>query len=345
MIARACVLVAFLAVQEEEPPALRFQREIERELGSAKDEEVRQRLGKVRTLMRQRAHESLFGDSEDGDSFQLRIYEIENLTGSIQDYPVDGFWGRPLIPTQEEQTFVLMEPVENALGVEGLVDLIKETVAPGSWEGEQTLEYTPGRQLLVNAPPRVHRQLARFLQVTEQETQRQVHATVWVYAISDGVELAAGPDGAVPEESAERIRKLAADGGAVRRVGRFELTARAEQLVSAFSGREVTFITGYEGKRPLKALVKDGLAVEIRAFPSADAFRVSVRTGFRKVLSSEEIATPAGPLQLPRLAEAECAEDRRAPDGQVVILGKLGPLPAEAKLPPHLVVLGRFSSR
>src|SRR5204863_7646015 len=44
-----------------------------------------------------------------------------------------------------------------------IVDLVKENIAPGTWEGQYTIEKTPNNQLLVNHTPKAHRELRDFL--------------------------------------------------------------------------------------------------------------------------------------------------------------------------------------
>lgn len=347
MVWRAAVLGVLLLRQEPEPPAVTLQREVERHWSATKDEEVRQRLGRVRAMLRQRAHEALFGDAEDPDQEVARFYEIGHIVGLLADQAVEGYWDAPLTPNLGGATFVLDEPREPGLGMEGLVDLLKESVAPGTWEGDQTIESTPGGQLLIVAKSRVHRQVSRFLQIQESEAARQVRATVWFFAVpaTDAAGLTAGGDGAVSEQTLAGLLKPAQEGGRARRVAGFELSGRLEQLISAFAGRDAAYVTGLDGRVPQRAVVKDGAAVELRAVPTTGGYKVHARLGFRKLLGVEEIATPRGTLELPRLAEVQCTEDLRVPEGKPVILGRLGPLPPEAGLPPVVVVLARFAAR
>ena len=97
----------------------------------------------------------------------LELHDIRDILVKLQDFagpkvelvsPSKG-GGGPLTGA----TFTLDEPKESSVGEEQIVDLIKENISPGTWEGEQTIEKTPNQQLLVNAPPRVHRELREFL--------------------------------------------------------------------------------------------------------------------------------------------------------------------------------------
>jgi type II secretory pathway component GspD/PulD (secretin) len=98
----------------------------------------------------------------------LELHDIRDILVKLQDFagprvelvsPQGAAGGGPLTGA----TFTLDEPKAAAVGEEQIVDLIKENIAPGTWEGEQTIEKTPNQQLLVSAPPHVHRELREFL--------------------------------------------------------------------------------------------------------------------------------------------------------------------------------------
>ncbi len=97
----------------------------------------------------------------------LELHDIRDILVKLQDFAgprvelvsPQGGMGGPLTGA----TFTLDEPKEASVGEEQIVDLIRENIAPGTWEGEQTIEKTPNQQLLVNAPPQVHRELREFL--------------------------------------------------------------------------------------------------------------------------------------------------------------------------------------
>ena len=98
----------------------------------------------------------------------LELHDIRDILVKLQDFagprvelvsPQGTAGGGPLTGA----TFTLDEPKVASVGEEQIVDLIKENIAPGTWEGEQTIEKTPNQQLLVQAPPQVHRELREFL--------------------------------------------------------------------------------------------------------------------------------------------------------------------------------------
>ncbi len=111
----------------------------------------------------------------------LELHDIRDILVKLQDFggpkvelvSPSGAGGGPLTGA----TFTLDEPKESTVGEEQIVDLIKENIAPGTWEGEQTIEKTPNQQLLVNASPQIHRELREFLGKLRSYTGTMVSVT------------------------------------------------------------------------------------------------------------------------------------------------------------------------
>jgi type II secretory pathway component GspD/PulD (secretin) len=119
----------------------------------------------------------------------LELHDIRDILVKLQDFggpkvelvaPSKG-GGGPLTGA----TFTLDEPKESNVGEEQIQSLIKENIAPGTWEGEQTIEKTPNQQLLVNAPPKVHRELREFLGKLRSYTGTMVSVTARFIAAYD----------------------------------------------------------------------------------------------------------------------------------------------------------------
>ncbi len=139
----------------------------------------------------------------------LELHDIRDILIRIQDFqgpvvelvaPGKGGAGGPMAGAQ----FTLDEPHEQSVGEAQIVDLIKENIAPGTWEGEYTIEKTPNQQLLVNAVPKVQRELREFLGKLRSYTGTMISITCRFVAAYDdflddvGVDIikrAAGADG------------------------------------------------------------------------------------------------------------------------------------------------------
>jgi hypothetical protein len=342
-IAAATVLLAALLPQDPVEEAVVLARELRRRAAASQDSEVKLRLEEIARRMGIRAGISLCGEAEDPDHRVLRLHDILNLITPIQDSRSTDFWDW----VWREQaalgaTFTLDEPREACIGEEFIVDFVKEMTGGDAWQGETTLEKTPNGQLLVNAPPALHRRVARVLQNLHRDSLAGIRLAFTLFASAGPLPLGADERGAIPDEAWERLCRQADEGGAVRRLGSVETVAQPSQTLSAFSGarRPVAF---WGPDAPLASTIPDGLAMEAMALPSGDGFTLRSRLSFTKVIRIDEVATAKGTLRLPRFAEAAFADLRTVPAGRPVLLGTLGPLAPEADLPPHVIVVCRAS--
>jgi type II secretory pathway component GspD/PulD (secretin)/tetratricopeptide (TPR) repeat protein len=119
----------------------------------------------------------------------LELHDIRDILVKLQDFA--GPKVELVSPSAQGggaltgATFTLDEPKESSVGEEQIVDLIKENIAPNTWEGDQTIEKTPNQQLLVNAPPKVHRELREFLGKLRSYTGTMVSVTCRFVAAYD----------------------------------------------------------------------------------------------------------------------------------------------------------------
>jgi type II secretory pathway component GspD/PulD (secretin) len=155
-----------------------------------------------------------------GGGHILELHDIRDILVKLQDF------GGPRVELVSPQaggggpltgaTFTLDEPKESSVGEEQIVDLIKENISPGTWEGDQTIEKTPNQQLLVNAPPRVHRELREFLGKLRSYTGTMVSVTCRFVAAYDdflddvGVDIINRANAALPGNDWTGIGGLAA---------------------------------------------------------------------------------------------------------------------------------------
>jgi len=331
------ILLALALLQDPGGSATEFSRRIEREAAATKDAEVRGRLEKVRERLKERARTILGAVPAGDDRPVFMIHDISRLTAPILDQPFPAFWSDSPAPAP-----VAVEP---GLGEEQIVDLIKERVSPGSWEGDQTMEKTPDMKLLIHAPPAIHHGTARMLELLDRETNRGWKASIAIFGLSVPRPAGFNPpsDGVLPEASDALLSKAVRDAGDIRALNSFEVAGRPLQLMSLFSGREVTFVAGYDKTGALTRKVLEGVCAELRVVSGGpEAFHISIRVGYRKILGIDEVTLAAGPVQTPRVVEVELPEEeRRIPRGRRVLLGLLGPLPDEAKAGPYLAVVLR----
>ena len=217
-------------------------------------------------------------------------------------------------------------------------------VEPNLWDNadNQWISESAGGKLMVRTRVKTHRKIAAFLRSLELEALKQAEICVWAYAFPtpnpDG--LALGPDGSIADEVFERLQKKKG----ARRLGYLEFSAQAEQLVSAFSGKKHRVLAAHRDEGSRIVTVPDGLCVKLRMVPSGNRVQTKIRIAFTKLLGIDEVSTARGVVQMPRLVEVELDEERSLPDGKIVLLGRLGPLPEEAGLPRHVLLFARISS-
>lgn len=328
------LVLAVAGGQEPAEEAREYHRLLEKHLAAERDSEAKLRLEEALRAMRSSAARALVGGDEDPRRPEIRIFDTRNLLTRPKDHACRDFWkwpggGGPLMGAYD----ALEQPPEPFVGEEAIVELLKEKTGRSEWEGDQTIERTPTRQILVQAPAPLQRKVAAFLRWAEAESQAGLRGSIVLFALAQPPAGIADPEGALPEEMFERLSR---EEEGARRLGGVELTSEAEQVVSAFSGTRVPVVC-FPGDTGTS--VPDGLAVQFQGVPSPPGYRVEVRLAFTRVLGVEEV----GGLRLPRLVEARMTEQRRVPAGRWVRLGVLGPLAPEANLPAHLLVVGRFA--
>lgn len=111
----------------------------------------------------------------------VELHDIRDILVKIQDFPgpsvelsSPGGGGGALTGA----TFTLEEPTEAAVGQEQIEELIRENIAPNTWdEGDYSLEVTPNQQLLVNHTPKVHQEIRSFLTKLRRYTGTMVSIT------------------------------------------------------------------------------------------------------------------------------------------------------------------------
>ncbi|MBI2932470.1 MAG: hypothetical protein HYY16_12530 [Planctomycetes bacterium] len=122
-----------------------------------------------------------------GGQAVLELHPIRDILAKIEQFPgpkveLTSVGGGTALTGA---TFTLEEPKEPTVSEEQILELIKDNIAPGTWEGEYTIEKTPNQQLLVNHTPRVQRELREFLQRLRGYTGTMVAITARFLAAYD----------------------------------------------------------------------------------------------------------------------------------------------------------------
>ena len=110
----------------------------------------------------------------------LRTYDVRPLLAAPQDSSgaqVHLHQGPAGVPQTVGYTVVTDDASESAVQRVLLIDLIKELVAPGTWEGAATAEFSIDYGLVVSHLPRVQDEVARFLGALGQLSPPMVTVT------------------------------------------------------------------------------------------------------------------------------------------------------------------------
>ncbi len=163
------------------------------------------------------------------DDYVLRPYPALALGRTPRDHP----GGRIALPEPGKPGFLLSEyePGESPVGEELIIDLIKQNVSPGSWEGHATIERDPQGRLVVNALPETHEELRWFLDALRRLPFPNVTLAVTLAEGDDPRAPRVVPPGEL-DATLRILRKLPAR--------ELEITAASDQRVHSLVRRDPT---------------------------------------------------------------------------------------------------------
>lgn len=337
MILPLLFLATQSAPQDPVADAVATARTLRRAARSVSDAEARLRLEAVLASMSNRVITAFFGEPEDLDKVESRFHDTRNLITRPKDQRSEDLlsWNRNdgvvsgIVDSIED-------PPRGPLDEDMFIDLLKAWTGLHCWE-ESELSRTGEGKLLVQAPVELHQKISRVVRNLEKELLKGYRTSVQLFASAEPLVLSTDAEGALTDEAWEKLAALAGAGKTVRRLSSADLGSMPDQTVSAFSGI----------RRPAEDLrlpkLPDGFAVQVRVLPSGSHVLLDAGLAWTQVLSVDEVTSEARVLHFPRVAEATLQELRLLPLGKVAVLGRMGPLPAEAGPLPNLTVLVRVS--
>ncbi|KAF0240080.1 MAG: hypothetical protein FD180_5067 [Planctomycetota bacterium] len=214
-----------------------------------------------------------------GEALRVEIYDVRDLVWSRTSwtgYPLDtekqwealateGAWGEAMAPLEESS----------------LVDLIRSTVSPETWDNNGTMSSFTGA-LLVRQTPEVHKAMAAFLKYLRESTPLQIQADARVIEIDAAVHdaLDSGADGPLPDKSRAALERAIGDGHA-RVDAAWSLLGMNAQRFHAFQLSTRAYVADYEKEAaypdPVYGSLVGGHLFEIRpTIVSSDPGRLVV---------------------------------------------------------------------
>lgn len=201
--------------------------------------------------VRERDNVLIFGTLVETAPLVMRLHEARGVLAPLSDHR-----GPSLsLPGPNPLHLQLEPPEQNRLSdrSEMIVDLLKENVAPGSWEGDATIERTPEERLLIRHRAEVHEDVRWLLDVLRRFAPTAVDVSLEVAELD-----APGPPILGPAEADVLSARLRAAGGRTLRASCLN-TQRAHALVNEEGPVLAGYLNGVPQfrKAPLQARVLD----------------------------------------------------------------------------------------
>lgn len=191
----------------------------------------------------------VIGKREWVDAPVLRHYDIQSLLVKIQDFP-----GEKMTLAEKGVGFLgtAEEPKQSSVGgADDVISLIKENIAPGTWEDRCAIEATPDQRLLVTHGRSVQREVAKFLDTLGSLLGAQVTLSAEIVEADDGSLLhpayatVIGP-GEI-EKTVDALKKARRDGRACA----LQVNALSTQRVFATIRDQGTAVVSWDKNDPV----------------------------------------------------------------------------------------------
>lgn len=214
----------------------------------------------------------------------LRGYDVRHLLANPKD--CDGahvalLQGPGNTPQSVGFSVTTSEAVEKSLPSEYFIDLLKENIAPGTWEGAATAEFSLDRRLVVNHTLSVHHELLRFLDALGQLSPPMVTVTAEIFESDEASAPLTRPGSSsqfTADELGAVLNQLAsAKKSPAARV--MQCSGTAGQRLHAILMDESATVEGLHGKDPVVATGIDDVSVlDCRPILVGDGKYISIET-------------------------------------------------------------------
>ena len=182
-------------------------------------------------------------------TFELRMYDVRALVTPVADYPAEsinlvpsGGFGFGMFELEDLEPMAFYE-------IDALVDMIRENVAPESWDELRSASIEQARGILmIRHTPAVHERIAALLDELRKKAASLVNVEVQVVHLSDASlrSILGGESAAILTPAAEARLKsvLGADDTTVVRSGSVACTN--SQRVSLTDTGRVSYVQDYD---------------------------------------------------------------------------------------------------
>ncbi len=267
-------------------------------------------------------------------TFELRTFDIGMLVQNVQSRLGEDLILMPSNFTPPEPP-ELPEPAP-IFAVETIVDLLRETIVPASWELRGTFLDARNGQLYARNTPAVLDAIGSRLATLRREFIWSTVTSSEIVEVSDalGRRLQAAPDRVLTAAGAAEI-EAAVKAGEARRLGLTRVATMRGGRNAVTSGRRRAYISDYEVEiagestiaNPVIQRCLSGTVLDVRPNLTAGGqaaetvlrfARTEVKTPLRKVL------TPHGELSVPEMEMFRLRAALQVPLGKTLIAGSAG---------------------
>jgi len=284
-----------------------------------KGEALDRELDRLRTLLKERIEKKA---AHGEDRIVPRTYDIGDLCESIE-YHLQPL--ADLVPSKaqmpEEPEFP--EPTR-LVDIDFLIEMIKMTVEPQSWEAEGADIQPKNGRLFVRTSPRVHGKIEKVLKWLRATMDRRISVDVAVVPVREGdAALLSKGTAELTAEDAQRLSSQA--------IGAVTLAGFDAQVLGGRSGREISYVKDYDVEvaegaaigEPIRGEVFSGCSAQVQACLDSEKGAITeCRIELSRV--AEPIPThptPHGNLELPTMRLTRVLCTFWAPLGRTVVAG------------------------
>lgn len=240
-----------------------------------------------------------------------QLHDVRSLQVQLLDHPGP----RVSLPERTTMGFSLAtdEPGERSGLAYLVVELIKENIAPGQWDGDYVIEYAPNQRLVVTAPALVQKQISSLLDALRSLSPPMVTLSAEIVEADDDSAplLQAGPATVYGKDEVERVAEKLKGAKRAGKTRSVQVTGHSTQRVHAAVREDGVAVVGLGKAGEVVAsgvpevvvldarptLVSEGrfLVVEMRlALGQSGELKPALRVGGKEIAYPERALTSLG---------------------------------------------------
>ena len=254
----------------------------------------------------------------------VRIYDVSDLCAPVQDEVMEP---TNVFPSRSKASEIEVPEPRRPYDVDQLIDLMRYTVEPSSWDMLEGADIQPkNNRLFITTLPRVHDKVARLLASIRKTVRAQV--VVEIAAVPVSAEAAALLAGRPRELAPEEAQRLLASSS----LGTVRIVCSEGQQVVQRSGRRRSYLQDFEVEiaqaasigDPIRKSLFDGFAAEVRPCLDRGGQGAVLHLRIERTRVREPIRTAStehGAVELPDMQLTRVNASVWTPLGRTIVAG------------------------